>query len=153
MIDEGTYPAQLVKNDGEWLQFSRSSNGNGQVLLTFALESGQYQQGFFAITPNAAEYTIQKLHACGFSGTSFREMAKQTPHGKVELVIEHDEYRGKVRPKIKFVNRLGGFSIKREDRLSLDELDELSQMATPAAFDNPPPGRARGAADSDDIPF
>lgn len=147
MIDEGTYSAQLVKNDGEWLQFGRSSNGNGQVLLTFEMDGGQRIQGFFAITPNAAEYTLQKLHACGFSGNSFREMKKQTPGGKVELVIEHDEYRGKVRPKIKFVNRSGGFSIKQEDRLSLDELDELSNIVKPTSFD----GRAPGS--DDDIRF
>lgn len=152
MIDEGTYPAQLVKNDGEWLQFSRSSNGNGQVLLTFELADGQRMQGFFAITPAAAEYTLQKLHNCGFKGDSFRAMKDQTPNGKVELVIEHDEYRGKVRPKIKFINRTGGFSVKPEDRIPDDELDELSAMAKPASFDaGPPPGRH--PLGNDDPPF
>jgi hypothetical protein len=148
MITEGTYSAQLVKNDGEWLQFSYAGSGNAQVLLTFELEGGQHMQGFFSITPAAAEYTLQKLHNCGFKGESFKDMLKQTPHGKCDLVVVMDEYKGKTRPKIKFINRQGGFSIKPEDRLNDDDLDRLSKMITPAsAF-----GASTNAQD-DDIPF
>lgn len=147
MINEGTYAAQLVKNDGEWAQFSYAQTGNAQVLLTFELEGGQRMQGFFSITPAAAEYTLQKLHNCGFSGTSFREMTKQTPHGKVELVIVPDDYKGKTRMKIQFINRPGGFSIKAEDRLKGDDLDRLSKMVAPNAFD------ADANNNSDDLPF
>lgn len=150
MIAEGTYAAQLVKNDGEWLQFSRASTGNAQVLLSFELADGSRIQGFFAITPAAAEYTLAKLHSCGFTGASFRAMAGQTPNGKVELVIEHQEYRGKTQVRIKFINRQGGFSIKAEDRLAPDELDELSEMVAPQGFEGPSPTQSKH---DDDIPF
>lgn len=149
MIDEGTYPAQLVKNDGEWLQFSYASTGNAQVLLTFELEDGRRMQGFFPITPNAAEYTLAKLQSCGFTGTDYKAMRRQSPGGKVELVIIEDEYKGKRRPKIQFINRQGGFSIKAEDRIPDADLDRLSKMSAPASFDEPPPGHPVG----DNVPF
>lgn len=132
-----TKQAKLVLNDGKWLQFGRNDNtGNAQVLLTFELADGSRMQGFFGLTPKSMKYTMDKLHTCGFEGTSLRDMEHQTPHGKVELACGEEEYQGKRTMKIKFINRQGGFSIKAEDRLSIEDLDELSDLVKSDADDD-----------------
>lgn len=148
--DQRTVSAQLVKNDGAWVQFGRNENTqNAQALLTFEVPGEGRKQDFIALTPAAMEYSIKKLHACGFEGYDLRAMERQTPHGKVELVLGPDEYKGKRREKIIFINAQGGMQIKRENRLRPDELDDLSALAKGPGFDDP---REPGA-DDDKIGF
>jgi hypothetical protein len=113
-VPDGTYRARAVAGS-EQLGFS--SKGTEQIALVFALTGEGYedQQGtwFGYLSDAAAKYALASLRAAGWTGDDISE----TPLPGVgdvecEVVIENEEYEGKTRSKIQFVNRVGGVVLK-----------------------------------------
>lgn len=74
--------------------------------------------GYF--TDKAADRTIESLRICGWEGDDLTNL-QGLDKNEVELVIEDEEYDGKVRPKVRWVNRVGG-SLALKAPLSGDKL-------------------------------
>ena len=77
--------------------------------------------GYFATEKNAKR-TIESLRYCGFKGEDLAAAGEQTLDQRVSLTIEHDEYDGKVRAKVAWVNGQGGGGYKIEKPMAGDEL-------------------------------
>ena len=106
MIPIGTYRAQAV--DGH---LGYTSKGNEQMVVKFVLVGGPHdgQQitwfGFFS--ESCFDRTIQSLRTCGWEGDDLSVMAGLDAN-EVELVVEHNDYKGKVTPTVRWVNQPGG---------------------------------------------
>lgn len=112
----------------------RAGTGTPQVGIEFELQDGDHKgeriSGYFSLTDAAAEYTLEKLINCGWTGTEVGELddpkasASMTAN-VVELVVEpedivdkdghdmlDDEGYVRQRLRIQFVNRGGGLAMK-----------------------------------------
>lgn len=124
LIPAGYYSAVAVPIDTEqgrvWAQFGESKNaGTKQVLLHFEILDGPHAGkrlpwfGFFK-TKESVERTLESLRVTGFKGDDLAELPFQQLDQKVSITVEHDEYNGKVRAKIAWVNKPGGGGVKLE---------------------------------------
>ena len=123
MISEGKHRAVAVASD---IQFGKTGTGTNQIAVPFAIEDGPDAGsvityfGFFSEA--ARDRTIESLRRCGWTGDDLRDLGPM--NRPVEIVVEHDEYNGKVRPKVKWVNSLGG--VKLKDQLDESEMDSFA---------------------------
>jgi len=97
---------------------TKTSNGKEQVAVKFETEHG-FITGFFALSEKAIEYTLEKLQACGFDGSSLLELQSDPPRlagNKCSIKVVHEEYDGKTNAKVQFVNPDGyvGFELKKD---------------------------------------
>jgi hypothetical protein len=125
-MEKGRYRAKAVA----W-QLGEASTGTPQVGVEFAIEDGDHKgeriSGYFALSDAAAEYTLEKLRNCGWTGNDITELENDKTMGSkvVELVVEPedqvkngkpviDDESGEVkqRLRIQFVNRAGGLAMK-----------------------------------------
>jgi hypothetical protein len=89
-----------------------------QVVIEFRLTNGDDPDfghsisyfGFF--TDKTIKRTIESLRYCGWKGDDLAELPVLAETGmlpdEVDLVVDHEEYEGNVRAKVKWVNRPGG---------------------------------------------
>jgi hypothetical protein len=74
------------------------------------------------------DWTLEALRAIGWEGCELLELPELAFKGllktPVGIVVDHEEWEGKWRAKVKFVNRLGGAIVKRP--MSGDNLKALS---------------------------
>ncbi len=122
MIEEGRYPARASSE----VEFGRTPNtGTEFVRLQFEiLAEGEFRghqihwDGW--LSEKAIERTMDSLEHCGWDGASLAN-----PRGigskDCSIVIEHErsEADGKVYPRVKWVNALGG-GAKVKDEMKLD---------------------------------
>jgi hypothetical protein len=98
----------------EWA-LGHSSNGNEQVAVLFEITQGEHAGrtitwfGFF--TEHTWERTMDSLRHCGWDGNDFTSLDGLDAN-EVELVIEQEEYQGKVRDRVKWVNRPSRLALK-----------------------------------------
>ncbi len=101
-----------------------------------------------------AQWTVSTLLDCGFSGQEVEDLSTG-PEGKtlelgkeMSLVVEDNDYKGVVRSRIKWVNRLGAGGPKKVSK------DELSgKMNTSALRAMLLKGRENMPPQEEDIPF
>jgi hypothetical protein len=62
-------------------------------------------------TKTPFERTVESLRICGWRGDDLSDLTGITEN-EVSLVIEHDEYNGKVSAKVKWVNASCGLALK-----------------------------------------
>lgn len=89
--------------------FVTSSKGNTQLSVQFNTEYGAIR-GWFALTPKAAQYTMEKIRAMGFQGGDLGKLADGNilEGNQCTLQINHEQDpNGKMRARVGFVNRLG----------------------------------------------
>jgi hypothetical protein len=181
MLEEGTYRGRASR-----AKLGKTSTGKEQVAVefTFVDPPGRRMTWFGFFTEATFDRTIEALRYCGWTGTDLADFAAADgllPPGmdqEVELVVEHDEYKGKVSAKIAWVNSGGGLALK--DALSADQarsfaarmkgkilaLDQSvgrkpapqsKPAARPQTQTTPPTdlldNQADGAPDGEDIPF
>ncbi len=86
----------------EW-SFGKSSNGNEQVIVTFATDEGR-KSWYGSFTEAAVDFTLEALENCGWDGGSLKTLDGM---GSVDvnLVIDCEEYEGKLRERIRFINK------------------------------------------------
>ena len=117
MIHAGNYKARAVE-----YQFGLAETGTEQVAVTFEItEEGEFHGhtivwfGFF--TEATAERTVQALRTCGWDGDDLSDL-RGLDRNEVVLVIEHDEYNGKVQARVKWVNRSGAGRIELKRKMT-----------------------------------
>jgi len=134
-----------------------ASTGTPQVGVEFEVEDGDHKgeriSGYFFLSDNAADYTLEKLRNCGWTGLDLSELddvAASASMGAnlVDLVVEPedqekngqpviDEETGEVkrRLRIQFVNRAGGLSMKSTLTADKKQVLAAKMKAKLAAFD------------------
>jgi hypothetical protein len=107
MLTAGTFRARAV--DGE---FGFSSKNTEQIAVRFQILEGPCRgetitwYGFFN-TPENATRAMQVLRRCGWQANDLTDLRGLTDL-EVELVLEEEEYEGKKRIRVKWVNEIGG---------------------------------------------
>ena len=96
-----------------------TSTGKEQIAVQFEFIDpvGERLTWYGYFTDAAFDRTIESLRAIGWTGSSLDEFAgEKLPAGvnhQVELVVQHEEYEGKVQVRIAFVNSIGaGLALK-----------------------------------------
>lgn len=109
MIPEGTFAAVAR---GATLSESENKK-TPQVVVSFEITTAEHAgttiNWFGFLTDKTTERTIESLRYAGWKGSDLSDLSdlSKTDTPVVELVIEHEEYEGKVRPKVQWVNALG----------------------------------------------
>lgn len=96
---EGIFRARAVEG-----QFGYTNGGKEQVAVTFLLEGGQRLTWYGYFTEKTEERTFESLRYCGWEGTDLSDLTG-IDRNEVELVVEEEEYDGKVKSKVQWVNR------------------------------------------------
>lgn len=171
MSMQGTHKARAK----EW-GLGHSSTGKEQVAVLFELTAGEHQgkyitwYGYF--TETTVDRTLDSLRHCGWDGDNFVTL-EGLGKNEVELVIEPEEYQGKVNDRVKWVNRLSTIALK--EKMSGDALATFAAKMrgkalahkqsyggprTQAKPANGPSGQAAGPRDDewrppndDDVPY
>lgn len=113
MIATGTHYAR-----GTDVEFG-FANSKEQVAVRFRIEGGAEDgqeivwYGFF--TDKTAERTLEALRFCGWDSDDIGEVSTEVVgRNLIKIVVEHDDYNGKVRAKVAWVNRAGGPLVKNQ---------------------------------------
>jgi hypothetical protein len=124
----GRHPAVLVDVETESgplaIQFGPATKSSPfQAIVTFEIVrgpfSGQRISAWLYFGTDKADKrgktvmdrSLEALRACGFTGDDLDKFTDQHPDQEVELTIEMEEYEGKRRAKVKWINppNRGGF--------------------------------------------
>lgn len=77
------------------------------VCLTFRNEAGEHIDAYLYLSEKALARTEKSLRACGWVGDDVSELMRDGVDLKqVEVVVEEEEYNGKVRAKVKWINAI-----------------------------------------------
>lgn len=97
-----------------------------QVVISFELtdeadaDHGVFISYFGSLSDAAIAHTVKALAACGWTGDDLSELPALAETGAlsepVELVVDHEEYDGTWRAKVKWVNQPGGGGKIKLDR-------------------------------------
>lgn len=102
IIPAGTYRARAIE-----AQLGTTNTGKEQVAISFQLLTpgfeGQHLPYYGFFTESALEVTVKALRACGWTGIDLSDLAGIETN-EVNLVVEHEEYNGVTRAKVKWVN-------------------------------------------------
>jgi hypothetical protein len=119
-MKDGRYSA-VVKDYG----ISETQAGDPQVFIAFDVAHGEGTETltwFGSLKEGKAqEITLKGLLAAGFTGKDVSELADGPDGGalplgiEVSLVIENEEYEGKTRTRIRWVNKPGSGGVQRAD--------------------------------------
>lgn len=111
-IENGTYEAKPMPGA------ALGMTGNGKecvgVEFEFVGQDGQthYLPWYGYFTEKTTERTIESLRFCGWTGTDLGNLSEiGQADVKVNIVVENEEYEGKTRAKIQWVNRAGGLAL------------------------------------------
>jgi len=87
---------------------------------------------FGSFTGGAAEWTTKSLVNAGFFGTKIEQLnidGAIDPSHKCQIVMDNEEYEGKVRLKVKFINRLADKMNDKELATTLGGMNIDAQLA------------------------
>lgn len=107
---KGTFRARAK----QW-ELGESSTGKEQIGVLFDIltEGAEFSQvswyGYF--TEGAIARTIESMRHMGWKGEDLEHL-EDLGANEVELVVDEEEYEGKLYTKVKWVNRVGGLAMK-----------------------------------------
>lgn len=108
----GTHKARAK----EWA-LGVSSTNKEQIAVMFELlggeHAGKHITWFGYFTDGTVDRTLESLRHCGWESDSLAEL-DTLGNCDVELVIEDEEYEGKWRSKVKWVNRIAKLALKEQ---------------------------------------
>ena len=128
MIPEGTYNAVAIPNDeGKYCEFGESPKKKTkqvvvQVKITDGEFAGRTRTWIGYLTSDAVDRTIESMRNFGAQGDDISEWPDQQLTVPVQVVVKHEEYEGKPRDRIAFINRVGGGGFKQANVMSKDDL-------------------------------
>ena len=112
LIPPGTYRAKAVE-----AQLGETSGGAEQVAISFAVLTPGFEQHHLAyygtFGEKALPITVKALRACGWQGLDLSDLSGIDAN-EVSLVVEHEEYQGVTRARVKWVNEGGGALLKKQ---------------------------------------
>ncbi len=118
MLNPGTYVAKPVQ-----AVLAKTSTGKEQVAVEFELTEedvrGQRITWYGFFTDGTFDRTIEGLRACGWEGDDLSNLSSINGSVEASIVIEHEEYQGHVKARVRWVNKAGGVAVK--DRIPDDE--------------------------------
>jgi len=113
-MEPGKYNAKVVD-----YFMSETRAGNPQVVLKFMMEDGNTIYHYMSLSEKAQPYTAKTLAVLGYEGQDVNLLADGPKTNilnlskTVELVLDNEEWNGKVNLKVKWVNELGGTNFKK----------------------------------------
>jgi hypothetical protein len=121
MLEAGYYRARAV----EWA-LGKTEKGKPHVAVRFETFDDQGLPGehitwYGYFTEKTEERTLESLQHCGWEGDDITDLSG-IERNEVQLVVERDEYEGKVRSKVAWVNKPGGGGISI--KAPLDEAEK-----------------------------
>lgn len=148
LIPCGYYDAVAVPMTDESGQqavarFAKTANGTRQVLVYFELlnageHTGRRLPWFGFFTKDSAKRTVESLRACGFTGDDLAELPRQPLDQIVSVTVEHNEWEGKTRARIAWVNAAGGGVVKLNNPMSDDDVRQFAAMMRTSVAKVPP---------------
>lgn len=106
MLPIGTYPAHATH-----VRLTYTKAGDPQIIVTFVIVGGPHDReqvtwaGFFS--DRTFDRTIQSLRYCGWTGDDISDLTGIDTND-VDIVVEHNEYNGRITPRVSWVNQPGG---------------------------------------------
>lgn len=111
-IAAGTYRGKAIKGSE---QYGQTSNHNDQIVLDLdLLDIGEKVSTFLVFSDKAAEYSIDRLRACGWSGDDLGNL-DGIDANEVEVEVKYETYQGELKMKVQIVT--GGGRVKLKDQL------------------------------------
>ena len=114
MLAPGNYRGRPVR-----AALGITSKGTEQIAVEFELiePAGERMTWYGFFTEATTDRTIESLRHCGWQGVDLSVFieGEQLPAGfdrEVDLVVKHEEYEGKTRARIAWVNSGGGLAMK-----------------------------------------
>jgi hypothetical protein len=154
LVPVGYYAAKVVPisvdEEEVWAQFGETGTGTMQVVLHFEITDGEFRGrrlpwfGYF--TDDSWTRTMDSLEIAGFEGDDVEQFAKQEVDKLVSITVDHNEYEGKTRARVAWVNKPGGGVVKVSNPLDSKGLRLLASKLK-AKQDK------RRKSGDDDIPF
>lgn len=106
MAEFSIHPAGTF-NDAKIIDHGFDETEKGVPFLWTVFETSEGQIiGRFFITEKSIEYTLKKIKVMGFDGDDISELKDGTvlAGNLVQLVVSHEEYEGRIRAKVDWVN-------------------------------------------------
>jgi hypothetical protein len=110
-MQPGTYIANprkatlcLTKNGREQVAVELSDVETGETITAFLFFGDKVDKGGKTLT----ERTTIALRHCGWSGTKINDLSSINGSAEVEIVVQEEEYEGKVNARVRFINPVGG---------------------------------------------
>jgi len=117
-------------------QLTEAKTGTPGIQIVFAVSDGDHKgqrvrwTGW--MTDKTLDRTLESLEHCGWAGDDLGEFGDRELHGldkkEVELVIEMEDYQGsdekyvgKSFPRVQWVNRAGGASLRVEQAMTKEK--------------------------------
>lgn len=112
-LERGYYAAKATSTP---ILFGLSKNNNTEIAVEFEILDESFRGEVITwvghFTDKTAARTIESLQIAGWQGDDLSELAdvpaNQMLTDEVSLTVEGEEYEGKWRPKVQWVNRPGG---------------------------------------------
>jgi len=170
MLRAGTHAAVVVPMHTDFgelaCQFGKAGTGTQQVLVMFEILrgpcAGDKISWFGYFTDGTIQRTLESLRICGFTGEDLDKFCDQRPTNEVALVVGEEEYQGKARLKVMWINDPNRAGIKMADPLRDGDLRKFSAQfksklkAMPAVktteAKREPPSAAGEQDDRGDVP-
>lgn len=110
MLENGKYEATAIPEESDLTEVGEKETPC--VKVTFYIQTPVESHGQKIVwdgwaTQAALGRTVEALRTMGWTGNDLRDLSS-IGKNNVELVIEGEEYKGKMYPRVKFVNALGG---------------------------------------------
>jgi hypothetical protein len=111
MLEPGNYKGRAVT----W-GLGETSTGKEQIAIEFmtmdtAGVEGPHINWFGYFSDAAFETTIKALRTCGWTGIDVSDLSGLDAN-EVQLIVEHEEYEGKKRARVRWINPVGGLTLK-----------------------------------------
>lgn len=147
IIPVGTWDATVVAS-----VLGKTGTGKEQIAITFQDEAGNRSTWYGYFTDAAIERTLETLQILGWVAAQ-NDWRLDTLHNtdlivgaKAAIVVEDEEYDGKIRAKIRWVNELGGGAVKEQMAPAEAEAFAKRLRSVLARKKGPAPSTARAAA-------
>lgn len=147
MYAKGEFLAEVVSGT-----LAVAQTGTEQAAMQFRFLEGDNQgqtiSEYLALSDAALPYSIPKLRVCGWTGDDVSDLSMCTGT-KVRLVIKHEEYMGKVRARVQFINKVRELpKLEEGKRMSIAEKLKAKIAAIEAQA-----GATQGGGGDDNVPF
>lgn len=103
------YRARAIEGD-----YGKAGTGTEQVAILFDLENGERLTWYGFLSDKSIDRTLEALKACGVQDL---ETLAGLGSQEVEVEVEDDEWDGKPRRRVAFVNALGSGAIRMKEKL------------------------------------